>query len=71
MSDSERLTGQMHAVSLLRRVLDDVLSDRRFLIQRSISAIELAEHILAMAASGERDIARLTDAAFRKLGPEG
>jgi len=60
---------QAQAISLLRGVLDDVLSDRRFLIQNSISAIELAEHILTMARAGERDVDRLTDSAFRKLGP--
>ncbi len=61
---------QAQAVSLLRCVLDEVLSDQRFLIQKSISAIELAEHILARAAIGERDVARLKASAFRKLGIE-
>jgi hypothetical protein len=55
-------------VSLLRLVLDEVLSDRRFSFQNSISAIELAEHIVSQAAGGERDFARLKQAAFKKLG---
>ena len=59
---------QAQVVLLLRLVLDDVLSDRRFFLKKSISAIELAEHILSQAAGGERDITRLKEAAFKKLG---
>jgi hypothetical protein len=59
---------QAQVVSLLRLILDDVLSDPRFSFQNSISAIELAEHIVSQAAQGERDIARLRQAAFKKLG---
>ena len=55
-------------VSLLRLVLDEVLSDSRFFFQNSISAIELAEHIASQAAGGERDVSRLKKAAFKKLG---
>jgi hypothetical protein len=63
-------TDLAEGVSLLRAVLDDVLLDRRFLSQTSISAFELAEHILTLTSHGERDIARLKDFAFRKLQPE-
>jgi hypothetical protein len=59
---------QAQLVSLLRRVLDDVLSDRRFAFQNAISAIELAEHIVSQAAGGERDVSCLKQAAFKKLG---
>jgi hypothetical protein len=51
----------------LRRALDDVLTDRRFYHQRSASALEIAEHLLAQAASGERDLERLKSSAFAKL----
>jgi hypothetical protein len=52
----------------LRRALDDVLTDRRFSHQRSApSALEIAEHLLAQAASGERDLERLKSSAFAKL----
>jgi len=42
-------------IEVLRRALDDVLTDRRFSHQRSASALEIAEHLLAQAASGERE----------------
>jgi hypothetical protein len=59
---------QAQVVSLLRLVLDEVLSDRRFSFQKSVSAIELAEHIVSQASGGERDFFRLKQAAFKKLG---
>jgi UDP:flavonoid glycosyltransferase YjiC (YdhE family) len=55
-------------VGLLRRALDEVLADPRFQERKSGSAIELAEHILARAAAGERDIERLKASAFERLG---
>jgi hypothetical protein len=54
-------------IEVLRRALDDVLTDRRFSHQRSASALEIAEHLLAQAASGERDLERLKSSAFAKL----
>jgi hypothetical protein len=54
-------------VDLLRRALDEVLADRRFRERKSGSAIELAEHILARATAGERDIERLKASAFERL----
>jgi hypothetical protein len=66
------LVNSHHAqvVLLLRLVLDSVLSDRRFFLQKSISTIELAEHIRSEAAGGELDITRLKESAFKKLGFE-
>ena len=46
-------------IAALRHALNDVVVDRRFLRQRSTSAIEIAEHLLAQAAAGERDLDRL------------
>jgi hypothetical protein len=54
-------------IANLRRVLDDVFTDPRFLNRRSSSALEIAEHLLAQAAVGERDIDRLKASAFDKL----
>ena len=34
---------------------------------RSISALEIAEHILAQAARGERDVERLKASAFQMI----
>jgi UDP:flavonoid glycosyltransferase YjiC (YdhE family) len=66
MQGSAALTDPL-PVALLRRALDEVIADRRFRERKSGSAIELAEHILARAAAGERDIERLKASAFEKL----
>jgi UDP:flavonoid glycosyltransferase YjiC (YdhE family) len=57
-------------IAVLRRALDEVLLDARFHRNRSASALEIAEHILAQAAAGERDLEKLKSSAFRKLGGE-
>jgi hypothetical protein len=54
-------------IAILRRALDEVFTDPRFLNRRSISALEIAEHLLAQAATGERDFDRLKASAFNKL----
>jgi hypothetical protein len=57
-------------IAILRRALDEVLLDGRFGRRTSASALEIAEHLLALAAAGERDLERLKSSAFRKLaGP--
>ncbi len=54
-------------VSVMRRALDAVFADQRFVTQTSKSALEIAEHILWQAANGERDFDRLKASAFAKL----
>jgi hypothetical protein len=54
-------------IAVLRRALDEVLADRRFLRHPSASALEIAEQILAAAAAGERDLERLKALAFARL----
>ena len=54
-------------IAVLRRALNDVLLDARFRSNPSASALEIAEHILAQAAAGERDLERLKSAVFSKL----
>jgi hypothetical protein len=54
-------------LAVLRRALDDVLTDPRFLESRSVSALEIAEHILALAARGERDLQRIKASALKYL----
>jgi hypothetical protein len=53
--------------AVLRRALDEVLRDSRFRSRNSASALEIAEHLLAQAAAGERDFERLKSSAFDKL----
>ena len=54
-------------IATLRRALDEVIKDNRFRQRKSASALEIAEHILAQAAVGERDLERLKASAFQKL----
>jgi len=54
-------------VAVMRQALNEVVTDRRFLVGRSVTPLEVAEHILQQAASGERDLNRLKSSAFEKL----
>ena len=58
-------------IATLRRALDEVVRDRRFHHRKSASALEIAEHILALAATGERDLEKLKSSAFKKLTGDG
>ena len=55
-------------IAILRRALDEVLRDSQFYHRKSASALEIAEHLLAQAAAGERDLERLKRSAFKLLG---
>jgi UDP:flavonoid glycosyltransferase YjiC (YdhE family) len=65
-----RMSYDPTTIAVLRRALDEVLLDARFHRNRAASALEIAEHILAQAAAGERDLERLKSSAFKKLGGE-
>jgi hypothetical protein len=65
-----RMSYDPTTIAVLRRALDDVLLDARFYRNPSASALEIAEHLLAQAAAGERDLERLKSSAFRKLSGE-
>jgi hypothetical protein len=54
-------------IATLRRALDEVIQDNRFRQRKSTSVLEVAEHLLAQAAVGERDLERLKASAFQKL----
>jgi hypothetical protein len=53
--------------AILRRAHDEVLRDSRFQRSKSASALEVAEHLLALAAAGEHDLERLKKSAFEML----
>jgi hypothetical protein len=55
-------------VAILRPALNEVVTDRHFLVRKSVTPLEVAEHILERAASGERDLNRLKSSVFEKLG---
>ncbi len=65
--DDTKPTYDISTLAILRRALDGVLTDGLFLNSASASAIEMAEHILAQAATGERDVERLKSSALQKL----
>ncbi|SHJ49985.1 hypothetical protein SAMN05444159_0772 [Bradyrhizobium lablabi] len=54
-------------IAVMRQALNEVVTDRRFLARKSVTPLEVAEHILQQAASGERDLNRLKNSAFEKL----
>jgi hypothetical protein len=51
----------------MRQALSEVVSDHRFSMRKSVTPLEVAEHILQQAASGERDLNRLKSSAFEKM----
>ena len=53
-------------VAVMRQALSEVVADRRFLVRKSVTPLEVAEHILQQAASGERDLNRLKSSAFKR-----
>ena len=55
-------------VAIMRQALNEVIADRRFLVRKSVTPLEVAEHILQQAALGVRDLNRLKSSAFEKLG---
>jgi hypothetical protein len=54
-------------VAVMRQALNEVVTDHRFLMRKTVTPLEVAEHILGQAASGERDLDRLKSSAFEKL----
>ena len=54
-------------VAVMRQALNEIVADRRFLIRKSVTTLEVAEHILQQAALGERDLDRLKSSAFVRL----
>jgi hypothetical protein len=54
-------------VAVMRQALNEVITDRRFLVRKSVTPLEVAEHILQQAASGVRDLNRLKSSVFEKL----
>jgi hypothetical protein len=55
-------------VAVMRRALNEVVGDHRFSMRKSVTRLDVAEHILEQAASGVRDLDRLKNSAFEKLG---
>jgi hypothetical protein len=54
-------------VAVMRQALNEVVADRRFSVCKSVTPLEVAEHILQQAALGMRDLNGLKSSAFKKL----
>jgi hypothetical protein len=54
-------------VAVMRQALNEVVSDHRFSMRKSVTPLEVSEHILQQAASGERDLNSLKSSAFEKM----
>jgi hypothetical protein len=54
-------------VAVMRQALSEVVSDHRFSMRKSVTRLDVAEHILEQAASGVRDLDRLKNSSFEKL----
>ena len=54
-------------VAVMRQALNEVVSDHRFSMRKSVNRLDVAEHILEQAASGVRDLDRLKNSSFEKL----
>jgi hypothetical protein len=46
-------------IVLLRTTLDEVFSDHRFFVRKSLSPCQIAQYILTRILQGERDVGRL------------
>jgi hypothetical protein len=57
-------------VAVMRQALNEVVSDHRFVMRKTVTPLKVAEHILEQAASGERDLDRLKSSAFEKLSAD-
>jgi hypothetical protein len=55
MNDSKQKV-DASTVAVMRQALNEVVTDRRFLVRKSITPLEVAEHILQQAALGARDL---------------
>lgn len=64
---SSAMSYEPATIATLRRALDEVICDYRFRQRKQLSVLEVAEHLLAQAAKGERDLERLKASAFQKL----
>jgi hypothetical protein len=58
-------------VAVMRQALNEVVTDHHFLMRKSVTPLEVAEHILQQAALGVRDLNRLKSSALEKLATAG
>jgi hypothetical protein len=54
-------------VAILRLTLDELFTDRRFIVRQSMSASQVANYVLSLVQKGERDRDRLKALALEKI----
>jgi hypothetical protein len=54
-------------ITVLRTTLDEVFSDHRFFIRKSLSPCQIAQYVLHQILEGERDIGRLKTSIFERF----
>jgi hypothetical protein len=54
-------------VAILRLTLDELFTDRRFIVRRSMSASQVADYVLSLVQKGERNCDRLKALALEKF----
>ena len=54
-------------IVLLRTTLDEVFSDHRFFVRKSLSPCQIAQYVLTKIRQGERDVGRLKAATLEKF----
>ena len=54
-------------IVLLRTTLDEVFSDHRFFVRKSLSPCQIAQYVLTKIRQGERDLGRLKTATLEKF----
>jgi hypothetical protein len=55
------------AIVLLRTTLDEVFSEHRFFVRKSLSPCQIVQHVLAKIQQGKRDLGRLKTATLEKF----
>jgi hypothetical protein len=63
-------SSNVSSITLLRTTLDEVFSDHRFFVRRSLSPCQVVHFVLTQILQGERNLDRLKASTFDKLEGE-
>jgi hypothetical protein len=58
------------SIALLRTTLDEVFSDHRFFVRKSLSACQIVHYVLTQVLQGERDLDRLKTSTLERIEGE-
>jgi hypothetical protein len=63
-------SSNVSSIALLRTTLDEVFSDHRFFVRKSLSPCQIVHHVLTQILQGERDLDRLKTSTLEKIDGE-